>query len=888
MLYNCEDWGSCSLQGGVNVNTARCPDGMLQCLWDNDAHPPLEWDCAMHALRLAREVPLFYNKPDMPLLDIQTRRGAGRDRDGNWYWIDDDEGSIRCLRNGTYQSVLYWAGNAPGAVTESSAPTGDEARTFAPRPARRQEAPRQLLRGLAVTTRNYLVVGDITNHGLLLFDLYNEGNPTLQRWPRGVAFAPWDMATTPDGGLLILDRTHSRYWMLDCHLRLAADLRGDEETTFQPLKAGQGEQRRRRRIYPHGYPLTKEDGITSLSAISIETGPDGHVLVLETAVSADQQSATSTIYEYDGAELLQVYHLSDERNKVEIMDPSVGEGIIELYAVVAHDFAYVEDGGTAAQVPNGCNCIDISSNMAAGARRMLYLADIRGKQTFGFRFDVQHKQLLDERAFLPLRRWGNKGIVSVDGQVHYDYRTVPGEKQHDERWVPLMIFSECHYTTLAVLYTPTNFTPGGGDGDPGMHSVKPATPPAVPAGHDPSRHRGKHNTTEKPAAPPAVPGGPFDSNINGCTWHRLLLDAQIPAGTEISIRARAADDPQLLPFTNWIEQPTLYLRAGGEPYSAELPYYDPWHDLRDPRQPQLPLPDYTGTWEILFQRISGRYLQLELTISGSGRATPAIRALRAWYPRFSYLEHYLPAIYREDPLWSPFFERWLANFEGLYTTLEDKIEHIAELFDPRAAPAESLEWLACWFGLVLDPQWDEPRRRLLIRHIDQLYRRRGTLYGIEIAVRLYLDPVVTNSLFDPNCLGTGTVRIVEQFLTRDMGGLLYGDPTSTRASAAGSAYRFSVLVPNDLDDERLEMIRRIVELEKPAHTDFTLGRYWDYFNVGTARLGHDTSLGESGLATQQSLGESYLGDTYLDIPYPVNLPDRIVFGRDDLGHLSAL
>jgi len=305
-------------------------------------------------------------------------------------------------------------------------------------------------------------------------------------------------------------------------------------------------------------------------------------------------------------------------------------------------------------------------------------------------------------------------------------------------------------------------------------------------------------------------------------------------------------------------------------------------------QPQLPLPDYTGTWEILFQRISGRYLQLELTISGSGRATPAIRALRAWYPRFSYLEHYLPAIYREDPLWSPFFERWLANFEGLYTTLEDKIEHIAELFDPRAAPAESLEWLACWFGLVLDPQWDEPRRRLLIRHIDQLYRRRGTLYGIEIAVRLYLDPVVTNSLFDPNCLGTGTVRIVEQFLTRDMGGLLYGDPTSTRASAAGSAYRFSVLVPNDLDDERLEMIRRIVELEKPAHTDFTLGRYWDYFNVGTARLGHDTSLGESGLATQQSLGESYLGDTYLDIPYPVNLPDRIVFGRDDLGHLSAL
>jgi len=549
----------------------------------------------------------------------------------------------------------------------------------------------------------------------------------------------------------------------------------------------------------------------------------------------------------------------------------VGEGIIDFYAVVAHDFAYVADGGEAAQVPNGCNCINTTDKQSANLRHMVYVADHKGKQVFGFRIDAQQKQLRDEREFLPLRHWGAKGIVTVDGQVHYDFQNVRGYQGYtDERWVPLVTFAECHYTEEAVLYTPTNFTTSGGDAgslsDASMFALIPVS--------------------SSPQAP-AVPGGPFDSNIIGCTWHRLLLDAQIPAGTEISIRARAADDPLLLDVTNWIEQPVLYLRSGG----AELPYYDPWHDLHDQ---QNPLPERTGTWEILFQRTSGRYLQLELTISGTGRSTPAIRALRAWYPRFSYLEHYLPAIYQEDPLWSPFLDRWLANFEGLYTNLEDKIEHIAELFDPRAAPAESLEWLACWFGLVLDPLWDEQRRRLLIRHIDQLYRRRGTAYGIEIALRLYLDPVVSDSLFDPNCQGTGTVRIIEQFLTRDTGGLPYGDPTPKKQGkqddknsiyqrVAESAYRFSVLVPHDLSDEQLDMVRRIVELEKPAHTDFTLGRYWDYFSAGTARVGSDTRLGESSLATQQSLGESYLGDTYLDIPYPVNLPDRIVFGRDDLG-----
>ena len=89
-----------------------------------------------------------------------------------------------------------------------------------------------------------------------------------------------------------------------------------------------------------------------------------------------------------------------------------------------------------------------------------------------------------------------------------------------------------------------------------------------------------------------------------------------------------------------------------------------------------PLPERTGTWEILFQNINGRYLQLELTIQGNGRSTPAIRALRAWYPRFSYLEQYMPTIYREDPLSAFFLERWLANFEGLYTNLEDKIEQV--------------------------------------------------------------------------------------------------------------------------------------------------------------------------------------------------------------------
>jgi phage tail-like protein len=244
---------------------------------------------------------------------------------------------------------------------------------------------------------------------------------------------------------------------------------------------------------------------------------------------------------------------------------------------------------------------------------------------------------------------------------------------------------------------------------------------------------------------PPLPGQMLDSAIVGCTWHRLLLDADIPMGTSIGVRVRAADDPSLLPYTLWQEQPALYRRSDG----AELPYYDPYAQQRAyaTRLPDPALGPLAGTWELLFQNIQGRYLQLELTLEGTGRSTPEIRALRAWYPRFSYLEHYLPAIYREDPVNALFLERWLANVEGFYTHLEDQIEQFALMLDPRTAPADALEWLACWFGLVLDPLWSEERRRFMIHHLHWLYTWRGTIWGLELALRVYLDCTLTDNLF---------------------------------------------------------------------------------------------------------------------------------------------
>lgn len=812
LLYGRDDWGAC-----VAIDdAAQRPLAELWALIDASEQPPLAWHPTGKYLHLARQAPLFVSSAETAPLSLDQRRGAGRDRYGHWYWIDAQQRGIRFLANGERTSVAFWSwANQPVACPPDSV-RGQFTAAVPPTPER------LVLRGLAVTTRHYLVVGNLTEHGLLIFDLHRGGPPLLVQWPASVPFAPWDMAPTPDGGVLILDRDNRHYWVLDQHFRLLADT-AQEAALFQPAQATADTpvNSARRTIVPHGYALTSHPATEELRPISIESGPDGHVLVL---YSATGQAAV--IDEYHEGTLLARYSLQDA---VTAIQPDLDEG--QLLSISAHDFAYT--ACCAGAMPDCDPCLEItaappSTGGVYGEPRMLhllYVARSDGNQVIAFEMNRAELKLDAQKDYLPLRRWEGKALVAVAGKVSYDFA---------DRWVPLQIFVDCRYARRGTLTTPADFLPG---------------------------NRGQQ----------------FDSGEPGCVWHRLLLDADIPPGTAIFVRARAADDYTLLGQTAWQPQPAPYLRSGG----SELAFHHP--AMADDGRRQ-------GTWELLLQAIKGRYLQIELTLEGSGRSTPRLAALRVWYPRFSYLDHYLPVIYREDPVPAAFLERWLANFEGLYTNIEDKIEHLPRLLDPRTAPAETLAWLASWLGLALDPLWTEERRRFFIRHAYQLYSRRGTVPGVEIALRLYLDAEVGPWLFDLDCRDTTSVRIVERFLTRNVDPRVYGDPTTeTQAgNPADSAHRFTVLLPHDLTDEQQQMARRIIDLEKPAHTAFELKRYWDLFRVGEARLGLDTRLGKTTLISPVIVGASALSAAYLQAPYPFAVPDRLISDRDRLGDLPEL
>jgi phage tail-like protein len=823
LLADTGDWGRCT-----DTTPGPSAGRTLADLWaDLAAHGSAatntswEYDACQRVLRLTRETPLFRRAGRNDPLDLATRRGAGRDGYGNWFWISADRRGLCWLPVGQRQSVAWWSvDDLAASCTCGAGTTGSTAGGFA---GTCTCLPSDLvLQGLCVTTHHYLLAGYLApaGSGLLVFDLQAGGEPLRMPWPSDLPFTPWDLADTADGGALVLDRDHGTWWRLDEHLRL----RGTQPETpigFGPVGGGDpvlltGPAR------PTPYVLTDAGG-APVHPIGIEPGPGGSTLVLD----ADATRGWSTLSCYDGEVLRWQTPLQDV---VEVVDPADPDGVAFRYSLLAHDFAYAEDGG-----PLDPPC--------------LYLADAEGNQVVAFTLDPATGEVLARDDYLPLREWAARALVRAGGGVHYDF-DVTSATTGSTRWVPLAVFGECRFATTATLTTATDF----GAGLPGLI------------------------------------GDTFDAVLPGTVWHRLLLDAHVPTGTAITLRARASDDPALLTLEEWIAQPTPYLRGDG----PELPWADPWADRRgDVRDPQ-PLPAGMGTHELLLQQVSGRYLQLELTLVGNGRATPLVRALRAWYPRFSYPEHYLPAVYVENDAPDRFLERFLANFEGLYTALEERIEHTHLILDARTALAADLPWLAAWFGLALDPLWDEERRRFLIRHVDRFYRIRGTVRGLVATLKVYLDTTVDEGVFCGG--GAGGVRIVERFLTRDTGGAAYGAPPSqpdpdplTRVRR--SAHRFDVLVPADLSEADTAMVQRIVETAKPAHTAFALRRYHELFVVGQARLGLDTELGTAPVFVPMVPGDAdagLLAATYLGYPRPFDLTDRVVSDRDRVGTLPVL
>lgn len=828
LLLSASDWFG--WQGSVaKVSHSEVTDP------DVESEPDLIWDEASASLMLR---PLLFRfqaaASDLPLT-VDARRGAARDRFGNWYWIDEAGTGIRFLPACQKESEHFWSGvDVPAAVL--SPPTMDFAPLEPPAPFGAVS-----LRGLTVTGHHYLVVGVLKTSnqaaGLLIFDLHAGGEPQCIRWPDVVPFAPLDLSPAPHNGVWILD-ANGRYWGLDGLFQLITT--DQVLTTLVPEQSspfhteGEAAETTSAVTFPQGIPLNFPEGFTN--PISIEGLDDGSVLL------ASHDPPVMCRYRL-GTRISGMVNVDDALQEALEPDPA------HPYLLHIHDIAFIADAaGTSAY------------GRLTGT---LYVVGEDGNQAFAFTLmELGSGFHLEPQArYLPMRLFTGRALVRYGDTIYYDQK----------------------YAGQNVLW-----------------------PKLV---EQPIRRYEQRATLEMTGA--------FDGREPGCVWHRLLIDACIPAGASVQLESRAADFAALLERTPWQVEPKPYRRGNG----AEVPWYRPYDETQAQR------PEY-GTFELLLQRATGRFLQLRLTLTSTGRTSPRLRALRVYYPRFSYLREYLPAVYSEDPTSASFLDRFLANIEGQYTSLEGRIAQAQMLLDVSTVPPDMLDWLAGWFGVVLDPSWQEWRRRLFLRHVMTLFRTRGTSNGLLMAIRLAIDDCVDDCLFQDGIgrdgavaygsgqNGTGTctsctdqsgvdcsgqlerfpVRVVERFRTRLQPGVAFGDPTETivpgfsssswgvQESSAGSSG-----VPDNSCQENTESVTWTpAQGSEPLHL-----RYQTHLRV---RLGLSSSSTEAaktlnarwGLKGEAELQS--LSDVLFSPIVPANaleVPDWRTFLQEGLGFVHV-
>lgn len=317
----------------------------------------------------------------------------------------------------------------------------------------------------------------------------------------------------------------------------------------------------------------------------------------------------------------------------------------------------------------------------------------------------------------------------------------------------------------------------------------------------------------------------LDGGRPGVPWHRVEVEfaADPPPGTRVRVETHTSDDP--------------------------APAAPDWNLPRDPAG--APLPFTAAVPEQLVRSPRGRYLWLRVTLeSPDGNATPSVRAIRAFYPRLSYLD-LLPAAYRRDPEAAAFLERFLALFEHVYTGIEDRYAEFSRELNPDAAPREVIDWLAALVDLAFDPSWPVERRRALVGEAMSLYRTRGTPAGIERYVEIYTGkrPAIVEGWLERPARPA--------FLGRPGSLLGCGLPLLGRGPSPATlpddelwaryAHRFTIYVYIDdpCDAElTLRAVDRIVEANKPAHTVHRSEPVYPDARVGVqSRVGLDFVLG---------------------------------------------
>jgi phage tail-like protein len=205
---------------------------------------------------------------------------------------------------------------------------------------------------------------------------------------------------------------------------------------------------------------------------------------------------------------------------------------------------------------------------------------------------------------------------------------------------------------------------------------------------------------------------------------------------------------------------------------------------------------------------------------------------------------YLPSIYQDaDEENADFLQRFLLISAHLTSGVEENLEFVHEVFDPRITQAKWLPWLASWLAMPLLEGWSEEKRREIIQRTPELYRKRGTAEGLKLALRLFAD--VKAEIHEGEWPYPGLVIGRSSTIGKD----------TVLSPPVFISQCFTVELPDnkaEISRERLRTVQALVETEKPAHAHYALVfeetepvyETVPFLHVGkTGRVGVDARIG---------------------------------------------
>lgn len=307
----------------------------------------------------------------------------------------------------------------------------------------------------------------------------------------------------------------------------------------------------------------------------------------------------------------------------------------------------------------------------------------------------------------------------------------------------------------------------------------------------------------------------LDSTTFNCQWHKVVIDAEVPENTQIRLSYFASDEKYLSSNPRWSEP------------------------LVNPKDALLVNSNGQNIW-----------FKIEMRSDDMGIKSPLIKSLKVYFPRLTYLR-YLPATYQEDLSSKDFLERFLSLFETFLGDFEAKIGDVPVLFDIEATPKEFLGWLSTWVGAFWDENWEEVKWREFLSRAMQLYKQRGTRKGLSEIIKIFTGkyPIIVEP-FQLRCTG--------EEHKKELNRLFGSDP-----------YSFCVLLkPGQVKTEtERNTVKRIIETEKPAHTNgglqvlqpwIILGAH-TYLEVNTSLSKPEFILGKAVLPIDTVLEEKEKG-----------------------------